>query len=95
MDRCRNPRNPSYPDYGERGIDVCEYYHDFQNWYADVLDPWPGLTLDRIDNDGNYEPGNLRWADRLVQRMNQRPRSKTKAKQNRPPPLPDPEDAPW
>jgi hypothetical protein len=75
--RCFNPNCRNYPNYGGREdtpITVCEYYCDFVNWYADMGDPPPGLSQDRINNDGNYEPGNLRWATASVQARNQRPR---------------------
>jgi len=79
LDRCRNPRNPAYPNYGGREdptpITVDEYYCSFENYYADVGDkPSLGLSVDRTNNDRGYEPGNLRWANRHTQRINQRPR---------------------
>jgi len=77
--RCFNPNCRSYPNYGGREdvpITVCEYYCDFVNWYADMLDPPDGLSLDRINNDGNYEPGNLQWATASEQVRNQRPRKR-------------------
>jgi hypothetical protein len=96
LDRCRNPNNPSYDNYGRRGITFCEDYRSFENFYADVLDPPPGLTLDRVDNDGNYVPSNVRWADRLVQRTNQRPRkAKTSQKPRKESPTDPNEDVPW
>jgi hypothetical protein len=70
--RCFNPRHLKYPDYGGRGITVCEYYIDVVNWYADLGDPPPGMSLNRIDNDGNYEPGNVRWATCCEQQRNRR-----------------------
>jgi hypothetical protein len=71
--RCFNPRNPGYPDYGGRGIVACEKWRsDFPAFYADTGDAPPGKSLDRIDNDGNYEPGNVRWATRLIQTWNRR-----------------------
>ena len=71
--RCSNPNNPRYPDYGDRGITVCERWRSFENYYADRGDPPPGKSNDRINNDGNYEPGNLRWATRSQQNFNRRP----------------------
>jgi hypothetical protein len=61
-------------------ITVCEYYCDFQNWFADMGEPSPGLSQDRIDNDRGYEPGNLQWTDRLTQVRNRRPPKKRKRK---------------
>lgn len=75
--RCENQADPAYPGYGGRGINVCERWHDFDVFYADIaeaLGPCPsGKSLDRIDNNGNYEPGNVRWASQLQQANNTRP----------------------
>jgi len=84
MQRCYDPELPAFRNYGGRGITVCDEWHDVGKYIAWVdahLGPrpggfgpkgWPEFTLDRIDNDGNYEPGNLQWADWHQQRANQR-----------------------
>lgn len=73
--RCTDPKNHKYADYGGRGITVAPEWLDFEYYYRDVGDPpEPGLSLDRIDNNGNYEPGNVRWATPVVQRANRRRR---------------------
>lgn len=72
--RCYHEGAADYPRYGGRGIRVCdEWRHDFQA-FADYMGepPGPGYSMDRINNDGNYEPGNVRWATAHQQRMNQR-----------------------
>jgi hypothetical protein len=77
MARCYNPQHRWYQRYGGRGIKVWEPWHDAAVFTADIereLGQRPeGKTLDRIDNDGNYEPGNLRWATRSQQMRNRRP----------------------
>lgn len=71
--RCLNPRNVGYRNYGGRGIGVCDRWLSFENFYYDVSPDWkPGLTLERINNEGNYEPGNIRWATFREQQQNKR-----------------------
>lgn len=74
--RCEDPRFATYRYYGGRGIAVCERWHDFEAFYADIkqlLGPCPPrMSMDRIDNDGNYEPGNVRWATADQQAQNRR-----------------------
>lgn len=71
-DRCRNPKNLRWEYYGARGISVCARWHKFENFRADMGDRPEGTSLDRIDGNGNYEPGNCRWATIKEQRANRR-----------------------
>lgn len=72
--RCHNPDRPGYEGYGGRGIRVCErWLESFQNFYADMGPrPMAKYEIDRIDNDGNYEPGNCRWTTRKINARNTR-----------------------
>lgn len=72
IQRCTNKNNISYPHYGGRGIVVCERWKDPVAFVSDMgPKPSPKHSLDRIDNDGNYEPSNCRWATRTQQARNQ------------------------
>ena len=71
--RCLNPNQRGYKDYGGRGISICDrWMHSFQNFVADMGPRPDGFQLDRIDTDGNYEPGNCQWSDRKTQMNNTR-----------------------
>lgn len=70
--RCNAEKRPDFKYYGGRGIRVCERWDDFAAFTADVGERPRGLTLDRRDVNGNYEPGNCRWATWKEQRRNRR-----------------------
>jgi len=72
MHRCYKPSSSSFAYYGGRGITVHPRWHSLPNFYADMGERPEGASLDRIDTNGNYEPGNVRWATSTQQMLNRR-----------------------
>ena len=84
LQRCNNPKNPGYKYWGGRGIKVCKRWHSFEQFLSDEYEPYDAhrqlvgsnrknLTIDRINNDGNYELGNIRYISMKIQCKNRRP----------------------
>lgn len=71
-ERCENPNDGKHKHYGGRGITVCDRWQTFEYFYADMGDKPAGLTIDRINNDGDYTPENCKWSTRKQQQRNKR-----------------------
>lgn len=80
MQRCYSSKHKHYSYYGGAGVTVCHRWHDVESFLADMGHPDPGMTLDRKDSAGNYEPGNCRWATRTTQARNTRVRKTSKSR---------------
>jgi hypothetical protein len=80
IQRCTNERRPNFPYYGGRGIKVCDRWREFAAFLEDMGERPDGMTLDRVNNDGDYEPANCRWTGKQQQALNRRPRGTARAR---------------
>ena len=78
IQRCNNPKNNNYHRYGARGIKICDRWMDFQSFYDDMGDMPEGMSIDRIDNEGDYTLDNCKWSSRSEQALNTRVRKDNK-----------------
>lgn len=80
LQRCYNPNETGYKNWGGRGITVCDAWNNsFEAFLADMGERPEGTSLDRIDNNGDYEPGNCKWSTRKEQNLNKRMQSNNKS----------------
>jgi hypothetical protein len=75
LQRCFNPDNPNYPNYGGRNITVCHRWLEFEGFLADMGEPPHGMSIDRVNVDGDYSAWNCQWATARMQARNRRPKT--------------------